>query len=104
MKAMTKMVGGAVAGVALGVAASMFLSSKKGKALTSNIKETVADFYKNISPQLKKIGDMGQQEYKEFMGVAVEKYAKAKNHSTQTAKELRSQVQKSWQHFAQNME
>ncbi|OGZ66164.1 MAG: hypothetical protein A3C50_01590 [Candidatus Staskawiczbacteria bacterium RIFCSPHIGHO2_02_FULL_43_16] len=104
MKTATKLLGGAAAGLALGVAASMFLSSKKGKALKENVKETVADFYKHISPQLKKIGTMGQQEYQEFMEAAVQKYAKAKKLSKETGKELASQIQKSWRHFAQNLE
>lgn len=99
----TTIVGGAVAGLALGVAAGMFLNSKKGKELRENVKETVADFYKHISPQLKKIGDMGQQDYKDFMDAAAEKYGKAKKLSKETLKELKSQAQDSWHQFAENM-
>ena len=48
-----KFVEGTVAGVALGVAASMFLSSNKGKSIKINIiksiKETTADFKSSIS-------------------------------------------------------
>lgn len=99
----TTIVGGAVAGLALGVAAGMFLNSKKGKALQENAKETMADFYKHISPQLKKIGDMGQKEYKDFMDAAAEKYGKAKKLSKDSLKELKSQAQDSWHQFAENM-
>lgn len=104
MKKATKVLGGLAVGLALGVAASMFLSSKKGKALTNNVKETVADFYKNIAPQLKKIGQMGEKDYHEFMDGAVEKYSEAKKLTKETAKELKDQVKNSWKHFAKNLE
>jgi len=100
----TKFLGGAVAGLALGIAASMFLSSKQGRALRENVKETMADFYKHISPQLKKIGTMGEKEYKEFMDTAVKKYSEAKNLSKETAKELALQIKNSWEHFSENLQ
>ena len=46
---------GAVAGLALGVAASMFLSSKKGKEIKEDIADIAADFYKSVSPKIKRI-------------------------------------------------
>ena len=57
-----KVLAGAVAGIALGVAATMFLDSKKGKELKKDITKTTADFYKYISPKIKKIEKMGEKE------------------------------------------
>lgn len=100
MKKSTKLIAGAVAGVALGVAAGLFLQSKRGKKLRKDAENYVADFYKYISPRLKKIGKMGREEYGEFMDMAVEQYAKAKKISSPLVKELKSTVKKSWNYFA----
>lgn len=62
-----KFLEGAVAGLALGVAASLFLSSKTGKKVTKEAGHVMADFYKHIAPKVKKMKKMGEQEYKEFM-------------------------------------
>ncbi len=98
-----KFLEGAVAGIALGVAASMFLSSKKGKEFKKNIASVTADFYKYISPKLKKIGKMGEREYKEFMKNAVEQYSKAKKISEGMAKDLVKDAQQSWNHFSKHL-
>jgi len=98
-----KVLAGAVAGIALGVAASMFLSSKKGKELKGQAGEKVADFYKYIAPKLKNIGKMGEKEYKQFMKDAVEQYSKAKKLSAETAKDLMADMQKSWSHFSKHL-
>lgn len=98
-----KFLEGAVAGVALGVAASMFLNSKKGKALKKDIADVTADFYKFISPKIKKIEKMGEKEYKEFMKNSAEQYAKSKKISEDMAKQLIKYTQQSWKHFSKHL-
>ncbi len=95
-----KFLEGAVAGVALGIAASMFLSSKKGKKLKEDMGSVLADFYKSIAPKIKKIEKMGEKEYKEFMKNAAERYAKTKKVSAAVAKDLVKDAQQSWKHFS----
>jgi gas vesicle protein len=95
---------GAVAGIALGVAASMFLTSKKGKELRKSIEYTTADFYKHISSKVKKISKMSEKEYKEFMKNASEKYVEAKKIPEDMAKQLIKNAQQSWKHFSKNLE
>ena len=90
-------------GVAMGVAASLFLSSKKGKQLTKEAKEGLADFYAYIAPKIKKMKKMGEKEYKAFMKSAVEQYAKTKKMSEQMAKELIKETQQSWKHFSRHL-
>jgi len=103
-----KFLEGAVAGIALGVAASMFLSSKKGKEVqkevVSSIESVMADFYKYVSPKVKKIEKMGEKEYKEFMKNAAGQYAKAKKLSEDMAKQLIKESQQSWKHFSKHLE
>ncbi len=98
-----KFLEGAAAGLALGVAATIFLSSKKGKELRKDVKEKIADFYKYIAPKVKKMGKMGEQEYKTFMKNAVAQYVKAKKISKGVAKELMQETQKSWHHFSKHL-
>ena len=99
----TKFLEGAVAGLALGVAATMFMSSKKGKELTKEAKEKMADFYKYIAPKVKKMKKMGEEEYKVFMKNAVMQYSKAKKISEDVAKELVKEAQKSWHYFSKHL-
>ena len=98
-----KVLEGVVAGVALGVAASMFLSTKKGKEIKNDVTGMVADFYKYISPKLKKVQKMGEKEYKLFMKEAAEKYAKTKKISEGMTKQLIAEVQQSWKHFSKHL-
>ena len=94
-----KFLEGAVAGLALGIAASMFLSSKTGKALKKEVKDTAADFYEYIAPKLKKIKKMSEAEYKEFMRISAQKYGELKKLSEDKISELVQEAQKSWHHF-----
>jgi gas vesicle protein len=98
-----KMLEGAVAGLALGVAASMFMASKKGKELKNNIADVSADFYKYISPKVKKMQKMGEKEYKEFMKTSVAQYVKAKKISEGMAKDLVKEAQSTWKHISKHL-
>lgn len=98
-----KFLEGAVAGLALGVAASIFLSSKKGKALKNSAEDVAADFYKQIAPKLKKVKKMSEKEYALFMKNAVTQYGKTKKLSADKAKELVKNAQHSWKHFAKHL-
>ncbi len=94
---------GAVAGIALGVAAGMFLKSKTGKKVTQDIKDAMADFYAYIAPKVKKMEKMGEAEYRAFMKDAVVKFGKARKMSEKKVMELAGEVEKSWKHFQKHM-
>jgi gas vesicle protein len=98
-----KFIEGAVAGLALGVAASMLLATKKGKAVKGDVIDATADFYKYISSKVKKIERMGEKEYKTFMKGAAEQYAKSKKMSDAAAKDLIKDAQQSWKHFSKHL-
>ena len=93
---------GAAAGLAIGVAATIFLSSKKGKELTKEMKDKLADFYVWIAPKVKKMEKMGEKQYKEFMKDAVIQYGKAKKLSENITKQLVTEAQKSWHHITKH--
>ncbi len=94
---------GAVAGIALGVAASILLNSKKGKQLQETVKASVADFYKQVSPKLKKMGKLGQQEYQDFMAESAERYGRLKKMSEGDIKDLIEEAKNSWKHFSKEI-
>ena len=99
-----KFLEGAAVGVALAVAADIFLSSKKGKALKNDVSALLAGFYKSISPEIKKMGKIGEREYKAFVKNAADQYAKAKNMPTDIAVWLVKKAQKSWKEFSKNLD
>ena len=98
-----KFIEGTVAGVALGVAASMFLASSKGKEFKNDVNVVTADFYKYISSKVKKIEKMGEEEYKGFMKSVAEQYIKAKKIPEDMAKQLMKTAQQSWKHFSKHL-
>lgn len=103
MKNSTKVLSGAIAALAIGVAAAVFLNSKKGKELKKELKAGLGDFYKVIAPRLKKIKKMGQEEYKAFMKQAAEQYGKAKKMAEPKIAELVKDAQDSWKHFSNHL-
>jgi len=98
-----KFLEGTVAGVALGVAASMFMASNKGKKIKNDLSDMAADFYKYISPKIKKVQKMGEKEYKEFMKASVAQYAKSKKMSEEMIKQLTKEAQQSWKHLSKHI-
>jgi len=93
---------GALAGAVLGVAAGLFITSKKGKEIQKDIKQHTADFYKSIAPKVKKIKSMTEEEFKAFMGEAALKYGKAKKLSEKEIKDLTKEVKSGWSHLAKH--
>ncbi len=93
------MLGGALVGAVLGVAAGMLLAPKSGKKLRKDISGRVADFQKYISPKLKQLKTMSETQYNEFMKTAIDGYSKAKKLSAEQAEELRGYAQEFWTHF-----
>ena len=90
---------GAFMGVALGIAAGLFLSSKKGKKIQKDVKQSAAEFYAYIAPKLKRMKKVGEKEYFIFIESAAKNFAKAKNLSTEELKELTIDAKKAWKHL-----
>jgi len=90
---------GAVIGTALGVAAGLFLSSKKGKQLQEDIKQKAAGFYAYIAPKLRKMKKMGEKEYVAFVESAAKNYSKAKKFSAVETKLLLAEAKRAWKHL-----
>jgi len=96
------LLGGALVGAALGVAAGMLLAPKSGKKLRKDISGRIADFHKYISPKIKQLENMSEAQYKAFMKNAIAGYSRARKLSVAEAKELSGYAQKFWTHFKKN--
>ena len=99
-----KFLQGAMVGLALGIAANLFLQSKAGKKLKEGVSEMAADFYDSVAPKIKKLGEITEEQYKEFMDKAVDQYVKAKKISVEMAQDLKEEVMDSWNYFMNHAE
>lgn len=94
---------GGLIGAALGVGAGLLISSKLGKDLGKKAKDLSADFYRYISPQIKKVKKMGEAEYKKFVQEAMVKYSKSKKLTEMEAKKLVREAHGAWKHLKKNL-
>ncbi|AKM84362.1 TPA: hypothetical protein DCZ46_03375 [Candidatus Campbellbacteria bacterium] len=97
-----KVMEGALAGAVLGVAAGLFITSKKGKEVQKDVKKHIADFYKSVSPKIKKVKKMTEEDFKKFMEESVVKYGKAKKMTEEEVKDLSKEVKAGWKHLAKH--
>ena len=91
--------GGALIGAALGIAAGLFMQSKKGKKLQGNIKEKTAEFYAYLAPKLKNMKQIGEKEFSEFIETAAKDYAKVKKITLEEMKILITDAKSTWAHL-----
>ena len=98
-----KVAGGALVGAALGAAAGLLLAPESGKELRGDIKKKSADFYRHLAPQLKKMGKMGEAEYKELVKKAMAGYGKAKKLSAKEMAALKKEAHASWKELKKHL-
>ena len=91
-----KLLEGALAGAVLGAVAGLLLAPESGKKLRKDLKKKSAEFYNYLAPQLKKMGKMGEAEYKMAVKKAMSSYGKAKKLSSTEAKELTKEAENYW--------
>lgn len=97
------MIKGGLLGAVLAVAAGLFLVSKPGKKLRRDIKHHVASFYRQLSPQLKKIRKMGEAEFKSFVQGALKAYSAAHKLSRAEEKAISHEVKKTWKQLKRHI-
>lgn len=95
----TKILTGALASVIIGAAAGFLFMSEPGKRLRKDLQKKLADFYSHIAPQLEKMKEMGEEEYKKFIKNAAATYGKNKKFSEKEIKELTKEAQELWGQF-----
>ena len=97
------MLGGALIGAALGVAAGMLLAPASGKKFRSDMGKRSAAFYAHLAPRLKKAKRMGEREYRVFVKEAARNYSKARRLSAHEERAIVAHAHKSWRHLKRHL-
>lgn len=103
MKNKGVLLGGALIGAALGVAAGLLLAPESGKKLRTDIKKLSGNFYRYLAPQLKKMKHVGEAEYNALVAQGVKSYAKAKKLSEEEVKVLVAEAKRSWKEIKKHL-
>ncbi len=98
-----KLLGGALVGAVLGIAAGLLLTTESGKKIQKDIKKLSGEFYRYMAPQLKKMKQLGEAEYHAFVDEKVKRYAKIKKLSLEEEKVLAREAKRSWSHIKKHL-
>jgi gas vesicle protein len=98
-----KLLGGALIGTALGVVAGILVASDSGKKIGKDLKRLSGEFYRYIAPQLKKMRQVGEVEYRALIARSVDNFVKTKKVSISEGKILAQEARRSWSHIKKNL-
>lgn len=95
---------GAAIGAALATAVTMILHSRTGQEMTEELKKKMSDFYDEVIPDLKKLKNVSEKEFRAFMKKAATHYSKAKDFTADESKALLEDAENSWTHIKGSLE
>lgn len=98
-----KLLGGALVGAVLGVAAGILLAPESGKKVRKDIKKLSGDFYQYIAPQLKNLKQVGSAQYHAFVAKSAKEYSKIKQLSLEEQGLLLAEAKRSWTHIREQL-
>ncbi len=87
---------GLAAGAILGLAAGLFLQSRKGKELTKDAQKKAMVLQKQVMKKLEAAGDMSKEAYEEMVDHVVDFYQKSKDVAAKEAPEVRKYLMGRW--------
>ena len=87
---------GLAAGAILGLAAGLFLQSRKGKELTKDAEKKAKMLQKQVMKKLETAGDMSKEKYTEMVDQVVEFYQKSKDVASKEAPQVRKYLLGRW--------
>ncbi len=87
---------GLAAGAILGLAAGLFLQSRKGKELTKDAEKKAKMLQKQVMKKLEAAGEMSKEKYTEMVDQVVEFYQKSKDVATKEAPQVRKYLLGRW--------
>ncbi len=87
---------GLAAGAILGLAAGLFLQSRKGKELTKDAEKKAKMLQKQVMKKLEAAGDMSKEKYTEMVDQVVEFYQKSKDVAAKEAPQVRKYLLGRW--------
>lgn len=102
-----KFLKGTMVGMVLGVLASVLITSESGKKMRKemgrDMKKLSGDFYRYMTPQVKKFKRVGEAQYNTFVDENVKKYARIKKLSLSEEKRLVREAKRSWKHIQKHL-
>lgn len=87
---------GLAAGAILGLAAGLFLQSRKGKELTKDAEKKAKMLQKQVMKKLEGAGELSKEKYTEMVDQVVEFYQKSKDVATKEAPQVRKYLLGRW--------
>lgn len=84
-------------GLAAGLAAGLFLRSKKGKELTNDVKKTAASVQKQLAKKLKAIPHLTKEKYETIVDELVGAYQKTAEMAEGELKTLKAYLLGQWE-------
>jgi gas vesicle protein len=99
----TVMGAGLVVGAVLGVAAGLFLQSKKGKDMAKDLEKKTTALQTKITKELGKVTDMTKEKYEEVVDSIMDYYVKSKDIAKTEVPEIRAFLMKRWSHIEKTL-
>ncbi len=93
-----------MAGAVLGLAAGLFLQSKKGKELTKDARKKAIKLEAKVMKKLSEMGEMTKEKYEEVVDQLVEHYGKTKELAQKELPEVRKWLLSRWKSIAPYLE
>ncbi|HVM90620.1 MAG TPA: YtxH domain-containing protein [Verrucomicrobiae bacterium] len=94
---------GIAAGAILGLAAGLFLQSKKGKEMTKDARKKAMVIQKQVMKRLNDTGEMTKETYEKIVDDVVKYYAKSKEIAAKEVPEVRAFLLSKWKEIDQAM-
>lgn len=87
---------GVAAGAILGLAAGLFIQSKKGKEMTKDARKKAMVLQKQVMKRLDAAGEMSKDVYEEIVDDVVKYYGKSKDLAAKEIPEVRAFLMSKW--------
>lgn len=87
---------GLLAGAVIGMAAGLFLQSRKGKALTKDAQKKALVLQKQVMKKLEGLEEMSKEKYAEVVNHVLAYYEKTKEVTKKEIPEVRSYLMGRW--------
>lgn len=94
---------GLLAGAILGVAAGLFLQSKKGKDMTKDLMKRAEKLRAKLLKELAQVTDLTREKYEEVVDTVVEYYVKSKEIAKTEIPEIRKFLLMQWSQIEKTM-
>jgi len=87
---------GLMIGTAIGVAAGLFVQTKKGKELMKNVEKKTAVLQKKLMKELKNAENITKSKYEDLVDKVMAYYVKTKDISKKEVPEIKKFMMKKW--------